>query len=70
MFANKLVSTAFRATRAAVVRAPIARQQPVFSVNLLARRNFASAVFLERDEVTQRCVNVVRNFQKVDPAKV
>lgn len=45
-----------------------------FSINsLFSRRNFSDEVrgsFLDKSEVTDRVLNVVKNFQKVDPSKV
>ncbi|XP_052200279.1 acyl carrier protein 2, mitochondrial-like [Diospyros lotus] len=45
---------------------------PLFNI-LLQRRQFAEAVrgsFLDKSEVTDRVISVVKNFQKVDPSKV
>ncbi|KAL1542586.1 Acyl carrier protein 2, mitochondrial [Salvia divinorum] len=42
-------------------------------VSQLIRRHFfeeAKGIFLEKSEVTDRVINVVKNFQKVDPYKV
>lgn len=39
----------------------------------LIRRHFceeARGSFLDKSEVTDRVINVIRNFQKVDPSKV
>lgn len=33
-------------------------------------RGFAAGTYLDKDEVTQRVLNIVKNFDKVDPAKV
>nr|DAD27575.1 TPA_asm: hypothetical protein HUJ06_029043 [Nelumbo nucifera] len=44
----------------------------VFSFNLL-RRHFSEEIrgsFLDKSEVADRIINVVKNFQKVDPSKV
>eukprot|EP00979_Chaetoceros_neogracilis_P011082 scaffold2686_cov267-Chaetoceros_neogracile.AAC.6 len=43
----------------------VARQQHPFLV-----RNFAGSTFIDAKEVTDRIVTVVKNFDKVDPAKV
>jgi len=42
------------------------------SSGLLARavRAFAASTYLDKDQVTQRVLGVVKNFDKVDPAKV
>lgn len=43
------------------------------SLSHLLRRNFSEEVkgsFLDKSEVTDRVVTVVKNFQKVDPSKV
>ncbi|KAM7469181.1 hypothetical protein LguiA_007364 [Lonicera macranthoides] len=43
------------------------------SLNQLLRRHFSEEVrgsFLDKSEVTDRVVSVVKNFQKVDPSKV
>eukprot|EP00695_Tsukubamonas_globosa_P000889 TRINITY_DN182_c0_g1_i1.p2 TRINITY_DN182_c0_g1~~TRINITY_DN182_c0_g1_i1.p2 ORF type:complete len:115 (+),score=60.33 TRINITY_DN182_c0_g1_i1:76-420(+) len=34
------------------------------------KRTFATGTFLDKELVTGRVLNVVKNFQKVDPAKV
>ncbi|KAG6404719.1 hypothetical protein SASPL_136972 [Salvia splendens] len=42
-------------------------------VSQLIRRHFceeAKGIFLEKSEVADRVINVVKNFQKVDPSKV
>lgn len=42
-------------------------------IALLLRRGFSEEVkgsFLDKDEVRDRIINVVKNFQKVDPSKV
>ncbi|KAF7143293.1 hypothetical protein RHSIM_Rhsim05G0165600 [Rhododendron simsii] len=63
--------------RVSVVRS--APQNPNFNTpfsslgNLLQRRRFSDEVrgsFLDKSEVTDRVVTVVKNFQKVDPSKV
>ncbi|KAI8556033.1 hypothetical protein RHMOL_Rhmol05G0221500 [Rhododendron molle] len=63
--------------RVSVVR--FAPQNPNFNTpfsslgNLLQRRRFSDEVrgsFLDKSEVTDRVVTVVKNFQKVDPSKV
>ncbi|XP_042511087.1 acyl carrier protein 2, mitochondrial-like [Macadamia integrifolia] len=44
-----------------------------FSVNNILRRNFSEEVrgsFLNKSEVADRVISVVKNFQKVDPSKV
>ncbi len=33
-------------------------------------RGFAGGSYLDKDEVTQRVLNVAKHFEKVDPAKV
>eukprot|EP00296_Roombia_truncata_P009749 JP448378.1.p1 GENE.JP448378.1~~JP448378.1.p1 ORF type:complete len:132 (+),score=37.68 JP448378.1:27-422(+) len=72
-----------RFVRTAAVAAR-AVQQPTFTLGLqntnvsmmqmfsAQPRSFAAAAgtFLNKDEVTERVVNVVKNFQKVDPTKV
>lgn len=43
------------------------------SLNNLLRRNFSEEVkgsFLDKSEVADRVLNVIKNFQKVDPSKV
>lgn len=43
------------------------------SVSQLFKRHFSEEVrgsFLDKDEVRDRVINVVKNFQKVDPCKV
>lgn len=45
----------------------VRKQQPLFFFNNNIR-SFAS--FLPREEVTDRIIQVVKNFDKVDPAKV
>lgn len=42
------------------------------SGSLLARavRAFGASTYLDKDQVTQRVLGVVKNFDKVDPAKV
>ncbi|KAG5549538.1 hypothetical protein RHGRI_014758 [Rhododendron griersonianum] len=63
--------------RVSVVRS--APQNPNFNTpfsslgSLLQRRRFSDEVrgsFLDKSEVTDRVVTVVKNFQKVDPSKV
>ncbi|KAE9448057.1 hypothetical protein C3L33_20044, partial [Rhododendron williamsianum] len=63
--------------RVSVVRS--APQNPNFNTpfsslgSLLQRRRFSDQVrgsFLDKSEVTDRVVTVVKNFQKVDPSKV
>lgn len=39
-------------------------------VSLQLLRRFADASYLDKSEVTDRVLNVVKNFEKVDPAKV
>ncbi|XP_043719216.1 acyl carrier protein 2, mitochondrial [Telopea speciosissima] len=44
-----------------------------FSVNNILRRHFSEEVrgsFLNKSEVADRVISVVKNFQKVDPSKV
>ncbi len=63
------------ATRAAAARlVPVvahSRCHPIRSgvANVVFRR-FASSSGLSKDDVTNRILNVVKNFQNVDPAKV
>ncbi|KAG6409443.1 hypothetical protein SASPL_127482 [Salvia splendens] len=48
-------------------------QNPTGGLSQLFRRNFSDeprGSFLEKSEVTDRVLNVVKNFQKVDPSKV
>lgn len=43
------------------------------SFNAIRRRFYSEEVrgtFLDKSEVTDRIINVVKNFQKVDPSKV
>ncbi|XXG59161.1 hypothetical protein AAC387_Pa04g1289 [Persea americana] len=53
---------------------PSANPNPFGSLNLLLRRHFASeearGTFLDKPEVTDRVISVVKNFHKVDPSKV
>jgi NADH dehydrogenase (ubiquinone) 1 alpha/beta subcomplex 1 len=61
-------STTFAPTTAAVTNRlaiTTVRQQPLFYNNIRA-----FATFLPRDEVTDRIIQVVKNFDRVDPAKV
>ncbi|CAM8888606.1 unnamed protein product [Rhodiola kirilowii] len=47
--------------------------RPSTSFSVLMRRCFSDEVrgsFLDKSEVTDRVINVVKNFQKVDPSKV
>ena len=41
---------------------------PAASLHLI--RTFAEGTYLSKDDVTQRILNVVKNFDKVDPGKV
>lgn len=46
---------------------------PTLSFTNLIRRNFSEEVrgsFLDKSEVSDRVVSVVKNFQKIDPSKV
>ncbi|KAF8388606.1 hypothetical protein HHK36_027283 [Tetracentron sinense] len=45
----------------------------VFSFNNIFRRHFSEEVrgsFLDKSEVADRIITVVKNFQKIDPSKV
>ncbi|XXG59167.1 hypothetical protein AAC387_Pa04g1295 [Persea americana] len=52
---------------------PSANPNPFGSLNLLLRRHFASeearGTFLDKPEVTDRVISVVKNFHKVNPSK-
>lgn len=60
--------------RVKVQALPSANPNPFVSLNLLLRRHFASeearGTFLDKPEVTDRVISVVKNFHKVDPSKV
>lgn len=55
---------------AAVRMAPRAGAAPLRVAPALWSRSFASGGFLPKDEVSSRVLDVVKNFQNVDPAKV
>ena len=44
-------------------------QATAASLNIFSR-SFAEGTYLSKDNVTERILNVVKNFDKVDPAKV
>ena len=74
MFRIACTLGARRAT-AAVAAAPLrvaARWQPAMVARVAVARFSGEAVqsFLDRSEVTERVVAVLKNFQRVDPAKV
>ena len=64
---------AFAAIRAGVVthiRLPAGSLQAgAGSLSLALSRGFAEGTFLDKSEVTDRVLNVVKNFDKTDPAK-
>lgn len=43
-------------------------QAPAIALNIW--RGFAGGGHLDKDEVTQRVINVTKHFEKIDPAKV
>ena len=46
------------------------QSEAVAPVSLQFLRFFADASYLDKNEVTERVLNVVKNFEKVDSAKV
>lgn len=61
---QNMFSSASRFALRAASRSALRTQQPMFV------RTFAGSTFIDAGEVTDRIVNVVKNFDKVDPAKV
>ncbi|KAL7512450.1 hypothetical protein ACHAXN_009430 [Cyclotella atomus] len=67
MFSSAARTAASRfATRAAIASRPAVTAQP----SAMTLRYFAGSTFLNPAEVQERIINVVKNFDKVDPAKV
>lgn len=68
-----ILSRALIAIRSGVishVRLPVGGVQAAAgSLGLAISRGFAEGSFLNKDDVTQRVLNVVKNFDKTDPAK-
>ncbi|KAK8532228.1 hypothetical protein V6N13_131563 [Hibiscus sabdariffa] len=61
------------ATPLPLLRNPKTTPNGIFNVTFNAIRRFSDEVmgsFLDKSEVTDRVVSVVKNFQKVDPSKV
>lgn len=76
---NMVLSSAVSALRQGLlrhVRMPIQQAAAVSSTSGLAGaslslwRGFAGGGYLDKDEVTQRVLNVTKHFEKIDPGKV
>jgi NADH dehydrogenase (ubiquinone) 1 alpha/beta subcomplex 1, acyl-carrier protein len=72
-----MAMAAVRRALLAHLRVPVARPAPAAAVSVPAARRLLSstteevkASFLDKGEVADRVVSVVKNFQKVEPAKV
>lgn len=72
-----LLQRAFAAVRQGVLAnvrlapgIPLQAEQAAAPVSLQFLRFFADASYLNKNEVTDRVLNVVKNFEKVDAAKV
>ncbi|KAF0717316.1 Aste57867_2347 [Aphanomyces stellatus] len=53
------------------VALPFAKQAVRLSApRMMAVRAFSAQTFLDRSEVSERVLNVIKNFQKVDAAKI
>ena len=61
----------FRSSLLARISLPVNRLQAVgAAASLSLVRGFAESQYLDKDVVTERVLQVVKNFDKVDPSKV
>ena len=71
--AMALALTALRTAVLSVLRLPASQKLGFTAAQAAAssgRRSFAGGAYLDKDEVTERVLNVTKHFEKVEPGKV